>query len=687
MKSISIAKKMVLGFGAVILVMISLGLVSITEMRSAESEATIIREHIVPINTSAVNLLEVMDEFRLNARVYGITGSEDSLQLTMDGLEAVNSEYDVLVELKEKILRDFPDNKLFSRIEEVVAGFGKSLDAYTPVLEATIAGQKVIAEEQAVMRREGDEAVAQIREIAADLRSAQIKELESEDADAARIDQIVRLNAEVSDVLDLINQVQQANYRSRAELDPSILEGVMGQLDEVQAMLDEVAPKLEFERNKSQLERASRALSEYENQATQYLSSTVKLEEINQQRATLGEESAAATIAIVDYADELINYEVAAIDGVLERGEIVLIVGLVIAVLLGLAAAFLITRAITRPLYEVAGVVKAVASGDLTRTSQIDQGDEIGQLAEAINRMVRNLRKVIEDIDQNANGLATSSEELSATSTQLASSSEEMTNQSNTVASAGEELSVNISGMRDNAEKLSGSANSVAAAIEEMSVSVREVAESCAKECEIAQRADERTDETRAVMHKLGESADEIGKVIELISNIADQTNLLALNATIEAASAGEAGKGFAVVASEVKQLARQTADATDQISKLIGEIQSNTSGSVDAIEEVSAIIKEVSEISTSIASAVEEQSSTSQEMAKTMSESSESTRDLASSISESATAATEVSSNMAGINEAAKQVSSGAADTQENSGALAKMAAQLREIIGHFKV
>ena len=174
-------------------------------------------------------------------------------------------------------------------------------------------------------------------------------------------------------------------------------------------------------------------------------------------------------------------------------------------------------------------------------------------------------------------------------------------------------------------------------------------------------------------MAKLGESSTEIGSVLKVISSIAEQTNLLALNATIEAARAGELGKGFAVVANEVKELARQTAKATEEISGSITAIQSDTNGAMVSIEEISNIINKINDISSLIASAVEEQAATTGEMGR--------------SVSTAAASSANIASNIGTVSEAAQSTTEGAANTQVAASDLAKIASELQDLVSRFKV
>ena len=362
---------------------------------------------------------------------------------------------------------------------------------------------------------------------------------------------------------------------------------------------------------------------------------------------------------------------------------VISVISAFLCILLGL----LITRSIVKPLSLGVNFAENMSKGDLTQRLSVQQNDEVGQLAKSLNAMADNLKERIKEISSGSTTLSASSEELSAVSTQLAANAEEMTNQSNTVASATEQATANVNNISAAAEEMSTGVSTVATAIEEMSSSLNEVSKNCQKESQIASNANSQAKSTRDMMERLGVSSKEIGKVIEVINDIADQTNLLALNATIEAASAGEAGKGFAVVANEVKELAKQTAQATDQIGRQIEEMQNNTTSAVTAIEEITKVIEEINSISHTIVSAVEEQSATVNEIAKTVGGASQAATEIAKNVGESAKGLVEVSSNIQGVNKAATDTAGGVANIRQSAQDLSKLALGLQKIVGQFKV
>jgi methyl-accepting chemotaxis protein len=221
--------------------------------------------------------------------------------------------------------------------------------------------------------------------------------------------------------------------------------------------------------------------------------------------------------------------------------------------------------------------------------------------------------------------------------------------------------------------QVSQNLQTVATGAEEMGASIKEIAKSATEAAKVATAAVRTAETTNATIAKLGESSAEIGLVIKVITSIAQQTNLLALNATIEAARAGEAGKGFAVVANEVKELAKETAKATEDISRKIGAIQTDTQAAVEAIGSISTVIKQINDISNTIASAVEEQNATTNEMAR--------------NVSDAAHGSGEITSNIAGVAQAAESTSRGACDAQRASIQLVETSGQLRKLVEQFKI
>jgi methyl-accepting chemotaxis protein len=315
--------------------------------------------------------------------------------------------------------------------------------------------------------------------------------------------------------------------------------------------------------------------------------------------------------------------------------------------------------AVIAPVQELAQVLEKVAAGDLTTRVSGDYRGDFNLLKSSANSAIQQIRSVIDKIAGSTTMLATASEELSKTSEQMSGNAEETSSQAGVVSAASEQVNKN--------------AQTVATSAEEMSASIREIAINSGEAARVAGSAVRLAEGTNTTIGKLGQSSAEIGQVIKVITSIAQQTNLLALNATIEAARAGEAGKGFAVVANEVKELAKETAKATEDISRKIEAIQGDTKSAVDAITQIGGVIKQINDIQTTIAGAVEEQSAT--------------TSSIERNAAEAAKASGEIARNITGVAQAAANTASGASNTQVASQGLAKMATELQTAVGRFKI
>ena len=334
---------------------------------------------------------------------------------------------------------------------------------------------------------------------------------------------------------------------------------------------------------------------------------------------------------------------------------------ILVAMSLGSLAIFAIgygvARRLVRTVLDVVKMANSLAEGDLTTRVEATSDDELGDLARTMNHVCERLCSAMQGIGQSATVLASSSEELTAVSQQMSTNAEETAAQANTVSAA--------------SEQVSNSVQTVATGAEEMAASIKEIAKNSADAMRIAAEAVRETEATNSTVSKLGESGAEIGQVIKVITSIAQQTNLLALNATIEAARAGEAGKGFAVVANEVKELAKETAKATGEISARIEAIQSDTANAVDAIERIRAIIHKISDYQHSIAGAVEEQSATTAEMSR--------------NVAEAAKGSSDIAQNIVGVAQAATSTSAGANQTESSATELARLSAELHRLVGEF--
>jgi methyl-accepting chemotaxis protein len=314
--------------------------------------------------------------------------------------------------------------------------------------------------------------------------------------------------------------------------------------------------------------------------------------------------------------------------------------------------------AVIGPLNDFAKVLDALASGDLTVTADKQYAGDFEEFKKSVNTLGIQVRNAMQQIGRNTAGLVASAEQLNQLSQQMTANADETATQANVVSAASEQVSKNV--------------QTVATGADEMGASIKEIAKNTSEATRIATAAVSTAESTNATIQKLGQSSAEIGQVIKVITTIAQQTNLLALNATIEAARAGEAGKGFAVVANEVKELAKETAKATEDISGKIEAIQGDTKAAVEAIAEIGTVINQINDIQNTIASAVEEQSAT--------------TNEISRNLAEAAKGGMDITRNISGVAEAARSTTAGAGETQKSAKGLESMAAELQELVSQFK-
>lgn len=313
--------------------------------------------------------------------------------------------------------------------------------------------------------------------------------------------------------------------------------------------------------------------------------------------------------------------------------------------------------------------------------------DELQKLSSNFNNFILKLQSMFKEVSQGVDTMSAATTELSAISEQMASGADNVSDQSNSVATAAEEMSVNMDSVAAATEEATVAINIVASAAEEMTATIADVNTNTAQASKVTGEAVHEAESATVKVRELGVAATEISKVTEVINDISGQTNLLALNATIEAARAGEAGKGFAVVANEIKELAKQTAEATGQIKNQIEDIQNSTNATVSQIETITRVINTVNETVTTITGAVNEQSAATDEIAGNVAQAAQGLSEVNENVAQSSAVASQIAEDIANVSQASGEMSAASSEVNASSTELSGTAEKLKQMIGGFKL
>ncbi len=392
--------------------------------------------------------------------------------------------------------------------------------------------------------------------------------------------------------------------------------------------------------------------------------------------------------SVIEKVDALVKILNRNIAGDIKAAITAIVTIVVIGLLVFFILSFFIVRLITKPLDKVVWGLKDIAEGegDLTTRLEVKSKDEMGELAKWFNIFMEKIQSIIKDVAENAGKLNNSSTDLSEISSQMSMGAEQTSGKANTVAVASEEMSSNMNSVAAAMEQAATNVELVASAADEMTATFTGIEKNTEKAREIVSEAVEQAKDASGQVGELGMSAQEIGKVIEDITNISEQVNLLALNATIEAARAGEAGKGFAVVANEIKELASQTAVATGEIKARVEGIQNSTTGTVTVIENISNVVNEINEIVTTIATAVQEQSGTTRDIADNVSQASQGIGEVNENVAQSNQVVGEIAKDISEVTQASDEMSESSSQVNTSAEQLSELAEQLNEMVGRFK-
>ncbi len=359
----------------------------------------------------------------------------------------------------------------------------------------------------------------------------------------------------------------------------------------------------------------------------------------------------------------------------------------VLALIIGALIVFFMNKQLMKSMKGMAKLAKEVAQGNFKYSFSYEANDAIKETVDSMNHMVKGLAHLIEQLNSGVHTLSEASGELNQMSDKMSGSSETSVSKVNTVASAAEEMSVNMDSVAAAMEQASTNVEIVATGTNDMKDSIDKVSQNSNHTREITNKAVTQAQATSSRVAELGRAAEEINKVTDTINSISSQTNLLALNATIEAARAGEAGKGFAVVANEIKELAGQTAGATEDIAKNIQEIQDQVKGAVTEIQEISEIINQINEFVNEAATAIESQSTTTTQIAENINQVSLGIQEVNENVNQSSEVSGQVAEEISDVLTASQEINTFSSTVKEKSQVLNTVMQQLQELTQKFKV
>ncbi len=384
---------------------------------------------------------------------------------------------------------------------------------------------------------------------------------------------------------------------------------------------------------------------------------------------------------------KLIDNDLQTVSLSIKRGRnLTLMVGLAILVVIAAILAVIFLH-VKDSMGKIMAYVDSLSKGDLSSLLVTDLNDEFGTLIRSLNKMCENLNTRFKDIVSGVQNVKSSSGDLTSLSVQMSEETLEASNRSSSIASASGEVDNSINSVSASMEELSTNMNIVATSTEEMNSTVNEISSNTEKARVITDESVTNAKTASEKVEELGKAAIDIGNVTETINDISEQTNLLALNATIEAARAGEAGKGFAVVANEIKELARQTADATKEIKRQIESIQGVAESTASEIEQIAKVINEVNDLVSTIAASVEEQSVTTSQIAENVGQASNGIKEVTQNVSQTSTFFSEIANDIEQVNRVVGDLSKGGQTVKTNSGALEDMAKNLDKTVAMFKL
>lgn len=676
-----LSSKIFAGFGIVLAVAMILTGGALYIMKGVAGQAQVLSKQYMPetgiassVERTASRAIAAMNEYDAAYDDSFLSSSRGHLQDVKQNLqkaEALTTQFPELKSLKDNVAEASTRLLEFETLVNDTEKTGKEIKSIRTKLEG--AAQEFMKACLEFVDNETGAMIAGMKQ--GEISSASLKE---------QLQKITDMN----EVIQLGYVIQLDTLKGQLTRDPQLIEKSAKKFSEMENSLNTIQKK-SSKASISQLEDIRLAASSYKTNMKKLVSSAVSLTDLGKKRSTTGNAlSASAEETAVEGIGETLK-SAADVESILNTSSKILLAGGVVGLLVSITLTFFIIQGIVRPIRRTANMLKDISEGegDLTKRLDVTSSDEIGDMARYFNRFIEKLQGIIGQISDNTHAIDASANDLTSTAGKLSANSENTSRRADNVAAATEEMTTNLNNVAAAMEQSTTNTSMVAAAAEEMTTTIGEIAGNAEKAHTISLSAVEKALSTTAKMAELGRAAQAIGKVTEAINEISDQTNLLALNATIEAARAGDAGKGFAVVANEIKELAKQTATATESIKAQIREMQETTSTTVQEIQQISEVINSINEIVAVISTAVGEQSSATQEIANNIAQASQGMGEVNENVSQSSVVATSITKDISTVNIASNEISEGSNQVQKSAEDLQKLASVLKGIVDNFKI